>query len=337
MVSASNEGIFAIKQTDGKEIQFRIPNYIFNTTVKNAAGIYSKPNMDLIDLFIGSEGVLGIITQIDIWVIEKKQMIHNILFFNSEEDAISFAELLRENKIIDPEFIEFFSHEALNLLKKIQSEVPSAINMPVISINAKAAIFFDFPYSDDNMEKDFSELSKLAETCNTDLSDGWSGYEDQDFARFKQFRHALPENVNAIIARRKHQFPLLHKLGTDMSVPEKHFRSMMKYYHSILRSAKLEYVIFGHIGDNHVHVNILPNNMEELQMGEQIYEKFAIKAVEYGGSVSGEHGIGKIKREYLKIMYSQKDLEEMRLIKKSLDPELLLNYGNIVNFESEED
>ncbi len=118
-----------------------------------------------------------------------------------------------------------------------------------------------------------------------------------------------------------------------MSVPEDHFRDMMKYYHSVLRKANLEYVIFGHIGDNHVHVNILPKNIEELRLGEKIYERFAKKAVEYGGSISGEHGVGKIKRKYLKIMYSQEDLDEMRRIKKILDPSLILNYGNIVSFK----
>jgi D-lactate dehydrogenase (cytochrome) len=77
--------------------------------------------------------------------------------------------------------------------------------------------------------------------------------------------------------------------------------------------------------------------MEELRLGEKIYEMFAEKAVEYGGSVSGEHGIGKIKREYLKIMYNQEELEEMRLIKRILDPSLILNVGNIVDFEAKED
>jgi D-lactate dehydrogenase (cytochrome) len=75
--------------------------------------------------------------------------------------------------------------------------------------------------------------------------------------------------------------------------------------------------------------------MEELQLGEKIYEKFARKAVEYNGTISAEHGIGKIKLDYLKLMYNQKDLNEMRLIKKSLDPLLILNYGNIINFNDE--
>lgn len=334
---ASNKNAFIVNQSDGSKIQFKIPHYIFNTKVKNAAGIYSKPNMDFIDLFIGSEGILGIITQIDIWITEKLPLISNILFFNSEEDSISFAELMRNNKILSPEFIEFFSCEALNLLRNVQNIDPGSMSVPKIPIEAHSAIFFDFLYSEENLDKIFIEINNIAEKCSTDLSNGWSGYENQDLARFKHFRHILPESINAIIAKRKQEFPELHKLGTDMSIPEDNFRDMMKYYHFVLENANLEYVIFGHIGDNHVHVNILPKNMEDLRFGEKIYELFAKKAVEYGGSISGEHGIGKIKREYLKIMYSQEDLDEMRRIKKILDPSLILNYGNIVSFKVEEE
>ncbi|MFX0029069.1 MAG: FAD-binding oxidoreductase [Candidatus Hermodarchaeota archaeon] len=334
---ASKEGIFIVSRPGRGDMLFRIPNYTFNTSVKNAAGIYSKPNMDLIDLFIGSEGILGIITQIDIWIIEKHSLIYNILFFNSEEDAIRFCELLQENNFLSPELIEFFSNEALNLMRTVQEEEPRALNIPQIPLDAKSALFFDLLHSEDNLDEIFSELNTIAEDCTVDLSNGWSGLEDQDYARFKQFRHALPELINEIIATRKQDFPQLHKLGTDMSVPKNKIRNMMHIYHSALQEANLEYVIFGHLGDNHIHVNILPKNMEELQIGEDVYEKFAIQAVKFGGSISAEHGIGKIKKEFLKIMYNQKELDEMRQIKKILDPSLILNYGNIIDFERERD
>ena len=331
----SKEGDFIINKVNGEKLQFKAPAYVFNTSVKNAAGIYSKPNMDLIDLFIGSEGILGIITQIDIWFIEKRSLISNVMFFNSEEDSINFVEKLRKNKIISPEFIEYFSCEALNLMKNVQNNDPGSINMPQIPIAAKSAIFFDVPYSEEEIDRIFGEINKTAKKCNTNLSNSWSGYENREITRLKHFRHALPETVNAIIATRKQRFPELHKLGTDICVPEKYFRDMMDYYHAVLREVNLDYVIFGHIGENHVHVNILPKNIDELRLGEEIYEKFAKKAVNYGGSISAEHGIGKIKREFLKIMYSPKELEEMRLIKKKLDPLLMLNYGNIVTFKIE--
>ncbi|MHA2325213.1 MAG: FAD-binding oxidoreductase [Promethearchaeota archaeon] len=333
---ASNEGKFIVNQSDGIKLQIKIPDYEFNTTVKNAAGIYSKPNMDLIDLFIGSEGIFGIITQIDIWIIEKQQLISNVLFFKSEDDAISFAKEIRNNEIVSTEYIEFFSPEALSLLKGIQARDPNSLKIPEIPNDAQAVIFFDFPYIEEKLEKILGELNSITEKCHTDLSYGWSGYENQDHIRFKQFRHAVPENVNAIIAKRKQEFPDFHKLGTDMSVPEKKFRAIMNFYHTELDNAQLDYVIYGHLGDCHVHVNILPKNMKEFRLGEKIYKRFAEKAVEYGGSISAEHGIGKIKKEYLKLMYSEKDLNNMRSLKRALDPSLILNSGNIFSIEENE-
>ncbi|MHA2472706.1 MAG: FAD-binding oxidoreductase [Promethearchaeota archaeon] len=167
---ASKEGIFIVNKSKGEILQFKIPNYMFNTSVKNAAGIYSKPNMDLIDLFIGSEGILGIITQIEIWIIEKKPLISNVLFFKSEEDSITFVELLRNNRIISPEFIEFFSEEALDLIKNVQFNDPGPINMPYIPVKAKSAIFFDVPYSEEKIDGIFSEIEKITKKSNSNLS-----------------------------------------------------------------------------------------------------------------------------------------------------------------------
>jgi len=326
---ASDDGTFVIKQSDGSELKVKIPSYEFNTNVKNAAGIYSKPEMDLMDLFIGSEGIFGIITEVDVWIIQKHPLISNVLFFNSEDDALSFVEEIKIEKTVNPEFIEFTSGEALDLLRDVQKTKPFLINMPQIPFTARSAIFFDLPYSEEDLVASFKNIEKMVKKCNTTLETSWTAYENREFARFKHFRHALPETVNSIIADRKRHYPDLHKLGTDMSVPEEKFRDMMKYYHSVLQEAKLEYVIFGHIGNNHVHVNILPKNIEELEFGLKIYEKFAKKAVTYGGSISAEHGIGRMKIEFLKIMYTEKEIEEMRTIKKAFDPSLLFNCGNI--------
>ncbi|MHA1730201.1 MAG: FAD-binding oxidoreductase [Promethearchaeota archaeon] len=332
---ASDDGTFIIKQTNGTELTVKIPTYEFNTNVKNAAGIYIKPNMDLIDLFIGSEGLFGIITEVEVWIIEKHPLISNVLFFNAEDDALGFVKKVRNDQKVNPEFIEYFSGEALDLLRNVQSKNPALINMPQIPFKSRSAIFFDLPYSEEDLVAYFGEIGEIAKQCNTTLDISWSGYDNREFARFKHFRHVLPETVNSIIAERKRVYPDLHKLGTDMSVPEEKFGEMMKYYHSVLREAKLEYVIFGHIGDNHVHLNILPKNTKELEQGMKIYEKFAKKAVDYGGSISAEHGIGKIKIDFLKVMYSEKEIEEMRAVKRALDPLLMFNCGNIFEIKGE--
>ncbi len=91
----------------------------------------------------------------------------------------------------------------------------------------------------------------------------------------------------------------------------------------------LEHVIFGHIGDNHLHVNILPNSAGEYEKGRRLYHEWTLAAVRMGGTVSAEHGVGKLKREMLAEMYGPKAIEEMRQLKNCFDPLALLNRGNL--------
>ena len=166
-------------------------------------------------------------------------------------------------------------------------------------------------------------------SCGASLADSWAAYENRELDRLKNFRHILPETINAIIAERKKRHPGLHKLGTDLAVPDERLGDMWEVYRDALAGAGLEWAAFGHIGNNHVHVNILPRDMADLQKALGLYQMFAEKAVAFGGSVSAEHGVGKLKAKFLKTMYSPAEIEEMRAVKRALDPQLLLNPGNI--------
>ena len=106
---------------------------------------------------------------------------------------------------------------------------------------------------------------------------------------------------------------------------------MLQIYSDALETADLEWVAFGHIGNNHIHINIMPRNESELQRGLALYAQFAAKAVAFGGTVSAEHGIGKMKIKFLELMYSPHHLKEMRAVKFALDPGNMLNPGNIFN------
>ncbi len=327
----AKDGIFIIKTAE-QEIQFKVPTYQL-PKAKNAAGLYTTPDMDLIDLFIGSEGIFGFITEADVWLKEYIPHISNVAFFTNEVDAIKFVNLLRNNPKFKPEFMEYFDNNALSLLRDTQKVDPKFVNMPYIPEEANTAISFDLGYNEDVLEETFKEIALMLEECNASLKDTWSAYEERELDRFKHFRHAVPEIVNNIIADRKKKFPSIHKLGTDMSVEDEYIGEMMEFYHKILNEVGLQYVIWGHIGDNHVHVNILPKNMEDLELGKQLYKKFAQKAVSFGGSVSAEHGIGKIKHEYLEIMFGNEAINEMRQVKSTLDPNFLFNPGNIFSKE----
>ena len=312
---------------DDEKIHIPLPTYEM-PKCKNAAGYYYKKGMDLIDLFIGSEGTLGVITEIELWLEDMPSILENILFFDTEENAIDFVVKLRDDKRIHPEYIEFMDKNCINLLRLNEKKYPE-LNIKSIRDSAQAAVSFGIQFQEDTLEQLFDVLDELTLSCNSSLDDGWCAETESEQIMFHKLRHAVPEIVNSIIAKRKNDYPMLHKLGTDMAVNNQHFKELMNYYHSLLNKNKLEYAIWGHIGDNHVHVNILPRNMDELKIGKELYLQFAKKVVSLRGTVSAEHGIGKIKKEYLKLMFGDKGIKEMIRVKKSIDKYWLLNKGNM--------
>jgi D-lactate dehydrogenase (cytochrome) len=92
----------------------------------------------------------------------------------------------------------------------------------------------------------------------------------------------------------------------------------------------LRYTIFGHIGDNHVHVNILPRDDDgsKRRHGKSIAALFIAPSI-WGGTISAEHGIGKLKREYLRELYGDEHLREMAQLKRAFDPAGILGRGNM--------
>jgi D-lactate dehydrogenase (cytochrome) len=145
----------------------------------------------------------------------------------------------------------------------------------------------------------------------------------------RDFRHAIPESVNMRIDIMKRKNPRITKLGTDMAVKDENLHDIFRIYHSILKEQDLKYLIFGHIGNNHVHVNILPESTEDFEKGKQAYNKIAGAVIDIGGTVSAEHGIGKIKTSLLRIMYKEHGINEMKRIKNIFDRHNILNPGNL--------
>ena len=111
------------------------------------------------------------------------------------------------------------------------------------------------------------------------------------------------------------------------------FAAMLRFYQEQLRASRLQYVIFGHIGDNHVHVNIMPRDEREAAAARDLYLQFVKRAIESGGTISAEHGIGKLKRDYLRLLYTEESLREMAALKHAFDPAGILGRGNIFSEE----
>ena len=104
---------------------------------------------------------------------------------------------------------------------------------------------------------------------------------------------------------------------------------MLRFYKQSLKNVGLSYVIFGHIGDNHLHVNILPKDDEESQRAKHLYGRFIAQGIMLDGTISAEHGIGKIKSKYLYVQYGERYLNEMAQLKRAFDLHGILGRGNM--------
>jgi len=325
---ASPSGEFTIYDSCGNDYAVRVPDYTMPRT-KNTAGFFTAPHMDLIDLFIGSEGALGVITTVDVALLARRDTISIVLFTHSDEQALDLVEALRSDRRLKLDFLEFYAENALDLLRQRQLEETRAVDMPPIPADAGAAVFFDLGFDPLDEKPDFSALKEVVAACGAFLDDSWAGYEPREIERFKTFRHVLPESVNAIIAERKKKYTGLHKLGTDLAVPDDRLRDIWHVYRNAMVSAGLEWLAYGHVGNNHLHVNVLPRDMAEFHTAQKIYSAFAETAVQFGGTVSAEHGIGKTKAKYIKAMFTEDQIAQMRAVKDALDPLGILNPGNI--------
>jgi len=104
---------------------------------------------------------------------------------------------------------------------------------------------------------------------------------------------------------------------------------MMCFYRKELSAIGLEFVIFGHLGDNHLHINLLPNP-EEMDRAKSVYDILVDQILKWGGTVSAEHGVGKLKKSYFAKMVGPQALEDLKKIKHAFDPEDRLGTGNIL-------
>jgi D-lactate dehydrogenase (cytochrome) len=325
----SEGGIFEIELSNGEVVEVPVPTYEMPKT-KNAAGLYARREMDLVDLFVGCEGILGVITMVELGLVPLPENLMTVMaFFPSEEDAVGFVYDIRAPETPVPmDFIEYFGPNALKMIREKASS--AGLTVPALTDETQAIVFFEFSYSEEELEKKVLGLEEALNRYHSSSESSWAGLDYTELEKMKTVRHFVPETINSLIAQRKQQYPEIHKIGTDMAVPDESLREYLDFYRTTLEEQGMEYVIFGHIGDNHLHVNMIPRNAEEVEQGMENYMLFAGRAVELGGTVAAEHGIGKLKRQFLKVLYGDEGISEMQVVKRALDPSWLLNRGNVV-------
>lgn len=314
---------------EGTHHEITAPSYEMPESTKNAAGLYAADGMDLIDLFVGSEGILGVITAVLVRLTPRPTLFSDTAFFGSEEAALAHADRLREAArgglpILS---VEFYDSGALRFMK----------DHPQVKPEHEAAIFTELDADDEDCVMALAEV-----IIESDPLDDWFADSDREREAQRDFRHMLPESVNTWL--RAHG---TDKLCTDYAVPAEAFSEMMAAYHQAC-DAFLEVtgrpeetaVLFGHIGDYHLHVDFLPADEAEEDASMEQYIFLAKTAIGLGGTITAEHGVGKKtlpiggrRVPYLELMYGPEGLEEIAQAKLALDPGGLLNRGNMIPAE----
>ncbi|MDQ1474603.1 MAG: hypothetical protein QOJ99_6083 [Bryobacterales bacterium] len=297
----------------GEKSPFELPVIAQPNTTKNTAGYYLRPGMDYLDLFIGSEGTLGVVTQAELQLLPAPaSLFTGVVFFDSDEAALNAVDDWRPVAAL--RMLEYLDEAALGLLKTRFPEIPA---------EARAALLIEqeIQAGDDAEE---AWLDRL-EAASALLEASWFATSAADRERFRKFRHAVPEAVNDLVRRNQ-----LTKMGSDFAVPIEKNREMLRVYRDTLnREFPGQYVIFGHIGDAHLHTNILPGNDAEWQRAKKLMLEFARQAVEMGGTVSAEHGLGKRKKDLLPLQFTPEEIAAMQSVKARLDPQNLLGRGTL--------
>jgi len=292
------------------EIKYRSPN------CKNAAGYFVNSEMDWLDLFIGSEGTLGIFIKICLRLIQRPDaFLSGVLFFEDEKYCWDLVKKIKSNSLIFPCSLEYFDQNSLIMLKDKYRDIP---------IHARAALFIEEDIMNkENYDPTLNKWVEFLSTKNVLLDDSWFASDEKDNLKFHEFRHSIPILVNEKNTRDKRE-----KIGTDMAVSDSFFDEMMNFYDKILNNSGVPYVVFGHIGDNHLHINLLPNESQK-KLAASVYDEIANKIFSWEGTISAEHGIGKIKKKYFYKMLGKNYIQDLKLIKNTFDPLQRLGRGNI--------
>ena len=283
---------------------------------KTAAGY--APATRLLDLFIGQEGTLGVITRATVKLTALPAEVMGVLaWFPDRATAMRFVEQARSTVraepqgALSPRCLEYLDHNCLALAASRIEDLPEG---------ATAALFCEQElYGDetDHLEAWFEAL----EAAGALADETWVTTDDAGRARLHALRHAVPAGINEQVVANG-----MPKVGTDLAVPDEAAGAMMEAY----ERAPMAHALFGHIGDNHLHLNLLPRTQDELDRAKAFYDELAALAVGYGGTVSAEHGIGKLKRAHLAHLVGPEVLAAFHHLKRTVDPQWILGRGNVL-------
>ena len=327
----------ALTTEGGRTVTVQLPSYHMPRT-KNASGYFVEDDMDAVDLIIGSDGTLGVICELELALLPVPAVTWGVsCFFENESSALDFTAAVRD-ELGCASALEYFDGDALAILRSQREHSAAFASLPAVDVRFTACVFVELECEDEHEAlAALDRVGAAMEAAGASELDTWVARTDVDRERQRFFRHAVPESVNMLIDERRRTDPVITKLGSDMSVPNEHLHRVVDLYRATLAEAGLQSAAWGHVGNNHLHVNVLPRNAADYAAGKALFARWAAEVTAMGGAVSAEHGVGKLKRDFLTTMYGEEHVREMTRVKLAFDPYGQFGRGNLFAEEILED
>jgi D-lactate dehydrogenase (cytochrome) len=333
-VRASDEGYFELERITGEVAIVRIPTYRMPAVPKVSAGYYAAPAMDLVDLFVGSEGTLGVIVEAALRVIPHPAFCIALVQCDSESQALAVTRTLRTEAMaawrgeptLDVAAIEYVDANSIALLDDAafaRAGIPrpprgSTLLVVQMELGAQADAML-------------MVLARQLEACGVGADPVLvMPGDDHGAARLIELREAVPATVNALIAAAKTAVDRdIQKTAGDLIVPFERLAESLALYRSAFERRGLQYAIWGHVSDGNLHPNVLPRSLRDVMDGREALREMAAGVMAMGGAPLAEHGVGRspLKQGLLVDLYGESGIEEMRAIKRALDPDGKLAAG----------
>tara|TARA_B100001996_G_scaffold382501_1_gene374497 strand:+ start:1109 stop:2521 length:1413 start_codon:yes stop_codon:yes gene_type:complete len=318
-----SENGFFILQYDDKNIRVPVPRYN-RPNIKNASGLYSDKDgvIDFIDLIIGSEGILGMITYCELGLaVNPKDRLELFLSLKNESDAIDFHDYLNNHFDQDLSQITAMEYFGYNSQKYMNNKEF------LFSDDNDVGVYLQIPIYNSSLDDKTEEWIQIFKEFNheIDLDDIIVLNDPNNWKMFFDARHSIPDNA---LSKTKEIGGL--SIITDTIVPKDNFRVYLQKVHDKLRQSKIEYLLFGHLGDCHLHFHLIPNQNQEA-VALEVYDYLIDLSTQLGGVYSAEHGTGKRKRNDFKKCYGKEAVEMVKTLKETIDPVRYLNRGNLID------
>jgi D-lactate dehydrogenase (cytochrome) len=355
-VTSAPDSHFDIQSARGETTRVPVPSYRLPQVAKLAAGYFAAAEMDLIDLFIGSEGTLGVITEATLRVLPvRPALCLAFVPFAARLSALAFVRQLRglardtwrtkDPHGIDVSAIEHMDARCLELLREDGVDVANGVSIPAGSEMA-LLVTLELP-ADTTAEQAFDEIGATRDAVGPDgplrrfcrLLDAAGVLDDVEVAvpgdlpraaQLLAIREAVPAAVNQRIGRAKKAFDArIEKTAADMIVPFDRFEELLTIYETGFGTRGLDAAIWGHISDGNLHPNVIPRSHDDVRAGKTAILEFGREAMRLGGAPLAEHGVGRnaVKQQLLEMLYGKKGVDEMRAVKAAIDPECKLAPG----------